>query len=304
MTPDKLIVDFLNYCTKQKGLSSKTTKAYDCDLKQYMLYTNCSSDWLVRSNLNAYLQQLSMNYKPKTVRRKIAVLKTFTHFLLLEDILETDPFDKITATYREPTVLPKTIPLDAVTSLLKTAYDNISEATTPYSKNVALRNAVLIELLFGTGARISEICMLTPSQIDVNSMKLRIYGKGAKERLIFIVNKNVQMLLCQYLELYKVEIAESGFLFVNRARKRLTEQSAREIINKLAAQSGCKLHITPHMFRHTFATSLLDSGADIRYIQEILGHSSIMTTQIYTHVSTTKQKEILSRCDPRMKINL
>ncbi len=188
------------------------------------------------------------------------------------------------------------------TSILANAYDNFRQCSTDFSRKNAIRNIAVLELLFATGARVSEICTLTPDAVDLTNHTVKIFGKGSRERIIQIENPDVLKALNRYYDTFSADISESGFFFVNKLHQRLTEQSVRVMINKQAAAIGYEKHITPHMFRHSFATLLLEEDVDIRYIQKILGHSSIATTQIYTHVSMAKQKQILSVKHPRNKI--
>jgi integrase/recombinase XerD len=247
---------------------------------------------------------LHCTFKPKTVKRKIATLKAFTHYLMVEDIISSNPFDKIEISFREPTLLPKTIPLNIINNILSEAYSSYAAANTIYSKNQRLRDVAVIEIIFATGARVSEICSLTPNSIDLFNHSIRIYGKGSKERIIQIENKDVLKILCDYCLVFDEDIQSTGYIFVNKLHHKLSEQSVREIIAKYAKLSNCNMHITPHMFRHSVATMLLEEDVDIRYIQKILGHSSITTTQIYTHVVMSKQKEIISNKHPRNKISI
>ena len=295
------ITDFLNNCKNRRALNANTLKAYSTDLQQFSQHVNGLYE---KSSICDYLVFLHNKFKPKTVKRKIATLKAFTHYLLIEDIIEKNPFDKIETTFREPIILPKTIPLNIIDSILKVAYSELETATTNYKYKATLRGITVLELLFATGARVSEICCLTPSNIDLSNHTIKIYGKGAKERIIQIENTDVLNTMKSYTMAHKKEISESGFFLVNKMHHRLTEQSVRAIINKYVTISGCDLHITPHMFRHSFATLLLEEDVDIRYIQKLLGHSSITTTQIYTHVAMAKQKEILITKHPRNKINI
>lgn len=295
------ITDFLNNCKNRRALNANTLKAYSTDLQQFSQHVNGLYE---KSSICDYLVFLHNNFKPKTIKRKIATLKAFTHYLLIEDIIEKNPFDKIETTFREPIILPKTIPLNVINTILKAAYLELETATTNYKYKATLRDVTVLELLFATGARVSEICHLTPSNIDLSNHTIKIYGKGAKERIIQIENTDVLNTMKYYTMAHKKEISKSGFFLVNKMHNRLTEQSVRAIINKYVTISGCDLHITPHMFRHSFATLLLEEDVDIRYIQKLLGHSSITTTQIYTHVAMAKQKEILITKHPRNKINI
>ena len=292
--------DFISYCRFRKALSSKTVKAYTTDLKQLWAYTNGD---LSKATICKYISYLHEHFKPKTCRRKIATMKAFIHYLLVEDIIECNPFDKIDTSFREPQLLPKTIPLNIINDILHAAYAEKVSAETDHSKRMCIRNIAVLEILFATGARVSEICSLTPDSIDLSNHFVKIFGKGSKERIIQIENPDVLQILTEYSETFKKDIEDCGFFFVNKLHKRLSEQSVREIINKCAAMCS-SIHITPHMFRHSFATLLLEEDVDIRYIQKLLGHSSITTTQIYTHVALSKQKEILLVKHPRNKINI
>jgi integrase/recombinase XerD len=149
---------------------------------------------------------------------------------------------------------------------------------------------------------VSEICSLKPENVNIADKYIKIWGKGSKERIVHIGNSDVMFSIIQYFEKFKEYINASGFFFVNKLHNRLSEQSVRVIINRHAARTGFEKHITPHMFRHSFATLLLEEDVDIRYIQKILGHSSITTTQIYTHISSLKQKEILTNRHPRNRM--
>jgi len=157
----------------------------------------------------------------------------------------------------------------------------------------------VVELLFATGIRISELCSLKPTDIDFESNSILIYGKGAKERILQIGNPEVLSALLLYQETFKTDIEICGYFFVNRLQQKLSDQSVRFMINRYAKLANIEQHLTPHMFRHSFATLLLEQDVDIRYIQRILGHSSISTTEIYTHVSNVKQKDILFNKHPR-----
>lgn len=169
---------------------------------------------------------------------------------------------------------------------------------------MCLRDIAILEMLFATGARVSEMCSLTPDDIDLEYHSVRIFGKGSRERIVQIENTDVLEILREYSSTFSSDITFSGYFFVNRLHRRLSEQSVREIINKYALLCREDIHITPHMFRHSFATLLLEEDVDIRYIQRLLGHSSITTTQIYTHVAMSKQREILSAKHPRNKIDI
>ena len=197
--------------------------------------------------------------------------------------------------------LPKTIPIENLKSILKFAYLQLDNAKSNYQYKSTLRNAIIIELLFSTGMRVSEISNLKRKSLDLNSNTIYIYGKGSKERIMCIANVKVSRLLNEYI---KICGGKNEYVFINKLGNRYSEQSIRHMINDYAKRSDVGLHITPHMFRHTFATALMDENVNIRYIQQLLGHSSITTTQIYTHISTNKIRHILEENHPRNKMNI
>ena len=300
-----LVLNYFRYCENRKNLDSKTIKSYRIDLDQYEGF--CRERHLNRyekSTIEQYIELLHGKVKPKSVKRKIASIKAFYHYLEFEDIIELNPFHKIQLNYKEPFILPKTIPINNIKSLLRYAYTQLKSADTPYRKTTAIRNALIIELLFVSGMRISELCSLTLEQIDFSDCIIKIYGKGSRERLIHICNENVQKLITEYREKYLNNARAEDYLFTNRQHNRLSDQSVRNMLSNYAKGANVAQHITPHMFRHSFATLLLEEDVDIRYIQQMLGHSSITTTQIYTHTSTKKQKAILANKHPRNKFGM
>lgn len=298
-TIDEHIEIYLEYCRYRKRLDSKTLKAYRIDLKQYASYSNTSANCFSKDSLDSYLTILHKQYKPKTVKRKIASLKAFFHYLSYREILSENPFDKLDIRFREAKLLPKTIPFHSLQTFLATLYAQKDLARTDYQRQCCIRDIAVIELLFATGMRISELCSLKPQNIDLENNTVRIYGKGAKERILQVGNPDVLSALRLYYETFREDIEICGYFFVNRLDRRLSDQSVRFMIDRYAKLANLEQHITPHMFRHSFATLLLEQDVDIRYIQQMLGHSSISTTEIYTHVSNGKQKDILFHRHPR-----
>lgn len=300
-----LISNYLEYCKTQKRLDEKTLKAYIIDLKQFSTLTSCKEITMITPNtLETHIAQLHQQYKPKTVKRKIASLKAFFHYLEYKDIIEHNPFNKIQVRFREPVILPKTIPLHTIETFLLIIYRQRYNAKTDYQKRNALRDAAIIELLFATGMRISELCALKNNDVNLFDGTILIHGKGDKERLIQIGNDAVIHILEEYKNNYLFEIQNCKHFFANQSGNALSDQAVRRMINKYTSLAAIDLHITPHMFRHTFATCLLEADVDIRYIQEMLGHSSINITQIYTHVAVAKQKDILTTKHPRKDMHI
>lgn len=293
------ITEYIEYCEYRKRLDRKTLKSYRIDLKQYELFCSSSNDYISRVTVDSYITELHKQYKPKTVKRKIASLKAFFHYMEYKELIAENPFAKLDIRFREAKLLPKTIPFHTIQLFLSTLYAQKELAESDYQLHCSIRDIAVVELLFATGMRISELCSLKPTDIDLTSNTVLIYGKGAKERVLQFGNLEVIAALNLYQEIFKKEIEACGYFFVNRLRHKLSDQSVRFMVNRYAKLAGISQHITPHMFRHSFATLLLEQDVDIRYIQKMLGHSSISTTEIYTHVSNTKQKDILVNKHPR-----
>lgn len=299
------IKNYLTYCSTQKCLDEKTLKAYRIDLRQFSEHISISGVLeITASLLENYIAELHQQYKPKTAKRKIASVKALFHYLEYKEIIERNPFNKIQIRFREPVILPKTIPLHIVESFLSTIYKQRQSAKTEYQKRNALRDAAVAELLFATGIRISELCSLKDSDVNLYDGIVLIYGKGDKERRIQIGNEDVIYVLKEYKNNFCTEIQSCNHFFANQAGKALSDQAVRRMINKYTEIASIGLHITPHMFRHTFATSLLEADVDIRFIQEMLGHSSINVTEIYTHVAVAKQRDILTTRHPRKNFHI
>lgn len=302
---NKIIGEYLDYCLNQKRLNAKTIHAYTTDLKQ--LTDNISSieiSDVTTEILEMYIRSLHIRFKPRTAKRKIASIKAFFRYLEYHNIISYNPWSHIQSKFREPVTLPHVIPLDIVQKILITVYKQITDGKTAYRRRNAIRDAAICELLFATGIRIFELCNLTPDDVNLLEDTIFIYGKGAKERMLQIGNSQVHNILVKYKNEYDNEIMHCNHFFVNQQGHPFSDQSIRRMLNYYTNLIDIKQHITPHMWRHTFATSLLEADVDIRYIQKMLGHSSIHTTEIYTHVSMSKQKQILCSKHPRNQFTI
>lgn len=305
MTMDKAISEFLFHCQYEKNLNEKTLRAYKIDLGQFALYiedTLASTDikHMTKETLKSYLQTLA-HFKPKTIKRKIASLKAMLNFLEFEDDDYVNPFRKIKVRFKEPQILPAVMTIEEVKKILQLLYKERNENEQPlgYTFKAQTRNIAIVELLFATGIRVSELCNLKCVDMDIRHGVIKVFGKGSKERVIQICQKEVLVALRSYSSLFK----PTSFFFINRLGMPLSTQSVRLLIKHYVKATGLNKKITPHTFRHTFATLLLEEDVDIKYIQNLLGHSSIATTQIYTHVNASKQKKILSTKHPRRKLS-
>ena len=174
--------NYIQFCQTQKCLDTKTTRAYNIDISQFASHINCSDlNNITSKHIESYIAYLHSSYKPKSAKRKIASLKAFFHYCEFKGIINQNPFDKVEIRFREPITLPKTISLQTLEIFLTTIYNQYSSATTPYKRKKALRDIAVAELLFSTGMRISELCNLSPSDVNLNDNMILIYGKGAKE---------------------------------------------------------------------------------------------------------------------------
>lgn len=291
---------YLEFCQYRKELSKNTVKAYRIDLEQFLRYVK--EDALLRSKIEAYITELHKKYKQKTVKRKIASIKAFYQYLEEEERMEvSNPFTKIRVKFKEAESLPRIIPRNEIEKLLNCMYAIIDHSE---KKSTIYRDLTIVEIFFATGARVYEISNLKRQDIDLDNGIIRIFGKGSKERCVQIGNHDILELMKAYYQMNQAEIEQCGFFFVNQQGKRFSEQSIRRMIRKYSCQAGVSVHITPHMFRHSVATYLLEEGVDIMYIQKILGHSSIKTTQIYLHIASKKQMEILRKRHPRNRMQI
>lgn len=296
MTIRNRITEYLKFCQFRKELDEKTLKAYRIDLRQFFDF--CSSADPCREKIEEYITELHRQYRQKTVKRKIASLKAFYHYLEEEEIIEETPFHKIRVNFKEAFILPRIIPRKEIERLLNYMYA-LDENTVGRSRKRWLRDMAVVEIFFATGARVFEVSNIQKNSIDLTSGLLRIDGKGDKERYVQIGDEDVLALLREYYSENTDDIEKSGSFFVNNRGGRFTEQSIRGMLNRYARLAGINRKLTPHMFRHSLATYLIEEGVDISLVQQILGHSSIRTTQIYIHVAAGKQAEILKEKHPR-----
>ena len=296
----KEMEQYLEFCKYRKELNRNTLKAYRIDLEQYLSFIK--KDFLLKARIEEYITELHKKYKQKTVKRKIASIKAFYRYLEEEERLEgSNPFTKIRVKFKEIESLPRIIPRNDIERLLNYMYDVMKQSG---QEATIYRDLSVIEMFFATGARVYEISNLKIQDIDLDNGIIKLFGKGSKERYVQIGSPEVLELVKEYYRLNQQKIDKSGFFFVNRHGKRFSEQSIRRMIRKYSYQAGISIHITPHMFRHSVATYLLEEGVDIMYIQKILGHSSIKTTQIYLHVASKKQMEILKERHPRNQMRI
>lgn len=301
MNVQESVIKYLDYCKYRKELDEKTLKAYRIDLRQY--FEHIASEEPGKIEIEEFITDLHKKYKQKTVKRKLASIKAFYNYLEEEDIIQESPFRRIKVKFKETIILPRIIPREEIEKLLNSMY-NHSAIEGKEGYKFWLRDIAIVETFFATGARVYEISNIRVDCVNLNSGLIRIMGKGGKERYIQIGNPSILKLLKKYYYENETDIEKSGYFFVNLRGDRYSEQSIRLMLKKYTKIAGIMRNITPHMFRHSFATYLIEEGVDVSCVQQILGHSSIKTTQIYIHIAAKKQAEILRNLHPRnlMKI--
>lgn len=292
---------FLRHCAEERKFSPHTLKAYRLDLialARFIATIEPKPSWghITREHLRDYLRTLS-HRRPRTLRRKLASLKSFFRFASSDGLLTADPAHDLRSGVRLGKPLPRTVPRHGVRRIFTTVYQR---PLTRKRRQLARQKCAiaLVELLYCTGLRVSEVSRLQLASVDLRQNAILVDGKGSRERIVPIVSSELRRALLVWLDHRLRRDCESPYLFVNRFGNRLSEQSIRAIVRRAATLGGVG-RVTPHMFRHTLATELLEQGVDLRHIQHLLGHSSISTTTIYAHVSDRAQRETLLLRHPR-----
>ena len=293
----QLYADFINNLKITKNLSPKTLAAYSCDLKQFSRFEQN----ILSADIRAFVAYLAadLQLKDSSGRRKIITLKNFYAFLVDSEILEVTPFEKLKFRFKQERRLPKTLSIGEVTKLLN-CFNDTDIVRTPFAAKEYMRDAALIDLLVSTGIRIGEAAAITLDDIVTAERTLLIHGKGRKQRLIYVSSPVTWARISALVKERKR--AQGSHLFVNRYDNPISIHGIEDIYKKYAKKAQINAKSTPHYLRHTFATNLLANGADLRSVQEILGHASVATTQIYTEVTTNRKKQVLKKYNYRNKI--
>lgn len=305
-TLNSAIAWFLTHCANHRKLSPHTLKAYRHDLAHILAFTSPAREEIPISAINRDLVQgwlASMPCsKPRTVRRRLATLKSMFSSLERHGGVANNPLAGFRSEVKVGTSLPRTVARSTVRSLLRSTR-KISDASSGSNRS-RTRDTTLLELLFSTGMRVSEVVAANIGHVDMDRLVICVRGKGNREREIPIVCDAFREALEQHLADRRTEQSNADApLFVNRRGTRMSDQSIRAVLRRQAAQIGTR-RITPHMLRHTVATLLLEEGVDLRHIQRLLGHSSITTTTIYVQVSERSQRKVLAGRHPRNKMNI
>ena len=292
---EKTIEDFESYLLLEKKYSKNTIVSYQNDLskfKEYFIKEKKSLKSLDNNDLKAYVHSINKSMSAKSVSRNISTLKSFYKFLMIEKYVNKSPLTNVV----NPKVkkeLPKVLSEEEVIKLLDFQIND----------NYGYRNKAMLELMYSSGLRVSELINLKMTDVDLELEVVRIFGKGSKERIIPL-GAYASLALKEYITYYRGSLLKkknSDYLFLSSRGDKMTRQAFFKILKKIAKEQGIKTEFSPHTLRHSFATHLLKHGADLRSIQELLGHSDVSSTQIYTHISNEKLKENYKEAHPHGK---
>lgn len=310
----KLSIESLNmyikkyeiYLSVERNLSVKSIKAYLSDLNRLVEWLhNNSIDYLSSENLRLYLEELTnlQMLKDSTIKRKYICIKAFFNYLVQKEEIAKSPISGFGRHFKTARRIPKTLSVSEIERFLKSPDEHMKQLHTTFRRRINTRNNAIIELLYVIGIRIGELVYIDIEHIDLEERTILIFGKGRKERLLYISSSEVIHKIKQWLHAREHFNPKSNALFINKYGNRLTIYSIENIYAKYRDLSNISKKSTPHYLRHSFATHLLNNGADLRSVQEILGHTNVSTTQIYTEVSVERKKDVLSRFNPRNNLN-
>lgn len=290
----KLINQFLKTLEYEQNYSVHTIKNYEHDLKEFVKFIKNKNIVSIEYNdIRQYLLYLFENkYEKKTIARKISALRSFFKYLYNEEIISNNPMILISNPKLDKK-LPKFLNYDDLERVL-----SIPDIRTP----IGARDALILEMLYSTGIRVSELVNIKIKDINTNDRQIKILGKGNKERYVFF-GKICLEKLNNYLKNGRPYLNKKNidYLFLNKRSNQLSDRSVRQVIDEVAKKAELKMDISPHVLRHTFATHMLNEGADLKSVQELLGHENLSTTSIYTHVSNEHLRKIYLNCHPRAK---
>ena len=292
MDINKQIDDYMNYVRVEKGLSDNTYDNYKRDLIYFFEYVKKDYSKITKSDIIKYIEYLSKNNNPRTVNRHIVSIKNYFKFMTKTDRISDNPCSDITG-LKMPKTMPRVLSLDDINKLLDITCNNAFD----------YRNKAMLELMYSSGLRVSELLNLEVNNIDLDMYLVRCFGKGSKERIVPI-SDYAKEALDTYINVYRKTLTKNkvtSILFLNSRGDKLSRQGFFKILKELAREKGINKDLSPHTIRHSFATHLIDNGADLRSVQTMLGHENIKTTQIYTHVSNNFVKENYDTSHPRSR---
>lgn len=295
---NELVAKFLDYLSYERNFSKYTVLNYHEDLDRFMEYINKKKidnikniDYQVIREYLVYMHNKKLS--KKTISRRISALRSFFKYLLNREYITDNPMILISNPKLDK-LLPKFLYKEELDKI-----ENIPDLNTIEG----IRDKLIIELFYSTGIRVSELSNLKISDMDFKEKKINIVGKGNKERIVLFGDTCLE-LINLYINKSRPFILNDGdspYLFVNKRRNRLSENSIRIIIKDILKKSGLNVKLTPHVLRHTFATDLLNNGADLRTVQELLGHENLKTTEVYTHITNERLKKVFNSCHPRAR---
>ena len=283
----KVIKDFTNFI-KSKNYSENTIISYLSDLYHFYEYVKKDLIKVTENDIRSYLAFLNdKKENSSSVRRKISTFKSFYKFLYLNNYIDKRNYPLIKIVYPKlEKKLPKFI-----------YYNDLLDILNESAKDSdGIRDRLIIEMLYATGVRVSELVNIKYEDIDFNNRRIVVCGKGNKERIVYY-GEYAEDVLKEYMATH--ERNKEGYLFTNAHNERITDRGVRYIIDNIMKRLSVKVHVTPHVLRHTFATDMLNNGCDIKIVQELLGHASLRTTEVYTHVTNERLKEVYYNCFPR-----
>lgn len=293
---ERILKDFIYYLSVERGLADNTLDSYQRDLIKYLQFLKKHGIKDYHEISRAYISQFLLEQKekglaPSTLTRNLASIRSFYNFLLREQIIQENPAAELESPRTEKK-LPRVLSFKDMERLLEQPKTG---------EVIGLRDKAMLELLYATGIRVSELVSLSLNNVNIKMGFLRCDGKGNKERMIPLGSVAIKCLqdYLQYGRNKLIKQKDEKALFINQHGKRLTRQGFWKILKKYALKAGISTEITPHTLRHSFATHLLENGADLRSVQEMLGHADISTTQIYTQITRRKIKEIYDQTHPR-----
>lgn len=298
---------YIEYLRLEKNAAVNTVSAYKLDLERYLQYLDAVRihvlEQIRSKHVSSFLSMLrELGLSPRSVSRNFSAVKGFHRFLIGDGVTANDPTENIDAPKRSRT-LPDVLNQPEVEAILNLRNFRVSQPdTSSGSTGLGVRDKAILETLYATGMRVSELITVTLSNIDIQEGIVRVFGKGSKERLVPI-GRTAREWITKYLQDVRPKLAAKGagrdVLFLNARGTPITRMSIWNIVHDYAVKSGIKKDVHPHTFRHSFATHLLEGGADLRAVQEMLGHADISTTQIYTHIDREYLKEVHKTFHPR-----
>jgi integrase/recombinase XerC len=291
----KIFDRYIQYLEAERNASPYTVRNYRADLADFFKFLKAKELTLLnevdRHVLRDYLSHLVEGGIAKaSIARKLSAIRSFYRYLVREEIIPKNPIEQVSSPKLDKR-LPSFLTKEEMVKLL-----NAPDLSTPLGQ----RDRALLELLYASGLRVSELASLTPEQVDLETNEIRVWGKGSKERMV-LMGKPAAAALKSYIGEGRIKLQgkkKSNALFLNRYGQRLPERSVQRLLEQYAKKSGIGKRIHPHMLRHTFATHLLDGGADLRVVQELLGHARLSSTQIYTHVTKGQARKVYLSAHP------